>query len=163
MCPTQHWLWSCLLHASQAPNRRTGTQWGCFRNNRGCLAYDAIAFRACAMRHVYLSRSVKKCWKRRENRGFCLRESRVGGRRFLHTCKSGVARESLLRDASACPSACRRALPGGSRCTPVILLRNRHHRGAESRFAAHDREGAVELFQQHQTDKLVVHRQVREP
>ena len=95
VCPTQHWLWSCLLHASQDLNRRAGTQWGCFRNNRGCLAYDAIAFRASAMRHVYLSRSVKKCWKRRENRGFCLRESRVGGRRFLHTCKNGVARESL--------------------------------------------------------------------
>ena len=95
VCPTQHWLWSCLLHASQDPNRRTGTQWGCFRNNRGCLAYDAIALRACTMRHVYLSRSVKKGWKRRENREFCLRESRVEGRRFLHTCKSGVARESL--------------------------------------------------------------------
>ena len=95
VCPTQHWLRSCLLHASQALNRRTGTQWGCFRNNRGCLAYDAIAFRACTMRHVYLSPRVKKGWKRRENRGFCLRESRVGGRRFLHTCKSGVAREAL--------------------------------------------------------------------
>ena len=95
VCPTQHWLWSCLLHASQDPNRRTGTQWGCFRNNRGCLAYDAIAFRACTMRHVYLSPRVKKCWKRRENRGFCPRKSRVGGRRFLHTCKSGVARESF--------------------------------------------------------------------
>jgi len=95
VCPTQHWLWSCLLHASQDPNRRTGTQWGCFRNNRGCLAYDAIAFRACTMRHVYLSPRVKKCWKRRENRGFCLRESKIGGRQFLHTCKSGVARESF--------------------------------------------------------------------
>ena len=79
----------------QDPNRRTGTQWGCFRNNRGCLAYDTIAFRACTMRHVYLSRSVKKGWKRRENREFCLKESRVEGRRFLHTCKSWVARESL--------------------------------------------------------------------
>ena len=95
VCPTQHWLWSCLLHASQDPNRRTGTQWGCFRNNRGCLAYDAIALRACTMRHVYLSPRVKKCWKRRENREFFLRESKIGGRQFLHTCKSGVARESL--------------------------------------------------------------------
>ena len=95
VCPTQHWLWSCLLHASQDPNRRTGTQWGCFCNNRGCLAYDAIALRACTMRHVYLSPRVKKCWKRRENRGFCLRESKIGGRQFLHTCKIGVARESF--------------------------------------------------------------------
>ncbi len=94
VCPTQHWLWSCLLHASQDPNRRTGTQWGCFRNNRGCLAYDAIAFRASTMRHVYLSPRVKKCWKRRENRGFCLRESRVEGRRFLHRCKRRLAHES---------------------------------------------------------------------
>ena len=95
MCPTQHWLWSCLLHASQDPNRRTGTQWGCFCNNRGCLAYDAIALRACTMRHVYLSPRVKKCWKRRENREFCRRESKIGGRQFLHTCKSGGARESF--------------------------------------------------------------------
>ena len=51
-------------------------------------------YRACTIRHVYLSRSVKKCWKRRENRGFCLRESRIGGafggRWFCTRAKAGL-------------------------------------------------------------------------
>ena len=88
----------CGVACSMPPRIRTGVpelNWGCFRNNRGCLAYDAIAFRARTMRHVYLSPRVKKGWKRRENREFCRRKNKIGGRQFLHTCKSGVARESF--------------------------------------------------------------------